>query len=43
MEGMFEGTGLMELYLDQDPQDVLNNKMGNFDEVDLHKASRRHR
>ena len=37
MEGMFEGTGLMEIYLYQDPQAVLKNKMGNFDEVDLPK------
>ena len=38
MEGMFEGTGLTSLYLYQEPQAVLKNKMGNFDEADLHKA-----
>ena len=37
MEGMFKGTCLTELDLDQDPQAVLKNKMGNFDEADLHK------
>ena len=30
MEGIFEGTGLMSLDLDKDPQAVLKNKMGNF-------------
>ena len=38
MEGMFKVTGLTALHFDQDPQAVLNNKMGNFDEADLQKA-----
>ena len=38
MVGMFEGTGLTELYIDQDPQDLLKNKMGNFDESNLQKS-----
>ena len=38
MEGMFEGTGLTALYLYQDPQAALKNKMGNLDEEDLQKA-----
>ena len=38
MEVMFEGTGLTALYLDQDPQAALKNKMGNFDEAYLQKA-----
>ena len=37
MEGMFEGTVLTALYIDQDPQAVLKNKMGNFDEAYLQK------
>ena len=37
MEGTFEGTGLTELYLDQDPQAELKKK-GNSDEADLQKA-----
>ena len=37
MEGMFEGTFLMEIYLYQDPQALLKSKMGNFDESDLQK------
>ena len=37
MEGMFNDKGLAEFYLDQDPQDMLNNNMGNFDEADLQK------
>ena len=38
MEYMFKGTGLTALYLDQDPQAALKNKMGNFDEAYLQKA-----
>ena len=38
MEGMFRGTGITALDLDQDPQASLKNKMGNFDESDLQKA-----
>ena len=38
MEGMFKGTGLTVLYLDQEPQTALKNKMGNFDDADLQKA-----
>ena len=38
MGGMFKGTSLMALYLDQDPQYELKNKMANFDEADLQKA-----
>ena len=38
MEGMFEDTGITALYLDQDPQDALKNKMGNFDEEDIQKV-----
>ena len=38
MEGMFKVTGLTALHFDKDPQAVLNNKMGNFDEADLQKA-----
>ena len=36
-EGMFEGTGLTTLYLDQEPQSALKRKMGNFDEADIQK------
>ena len=35
---MLKGTCLMELYIDQDPQDALKNIVGNFDEEDLQKA-----
>ena len=35
---MFEDTGLKALDLDQDPQDTLKNKMGNFDETDIYKV-----
>ena len=35
---MFNGTGLMALYLDQNQQAVLKNKMGNFGEIGLQKA-----
>ena len=38
MGSMFEGTGLMVLDLDQDPQVSSTNKMGNFYETDLQKA-----
>ena len=38
MEGMFKGTGLTVLYIDQEPQTELKNKMGNFDDADLQKA-----
>ena len=38
MEGMFNGTGLNSLYIYQDPQAALKNKIGNFDEADLQKA-----
>ena len=31
MEGIFEGTGLTELDLDQDPKAGLRNIKGNFD------------
>ena len=34
---MFKVTGLTALYLYQDPQAVLKDKMGNFDESDLQK------
>ena len=34
---MFEGTSLTEIYLDQDPQAALKNKIGNFDEAELQK------
>ena len=34
---MFEGTCIMVLDLYQEPQAVLKNKMGNFDDADLHK------
>ena len=37
-EGMFEDSGFMALYLDQDPQAALKKKMVNFDEADLQKA-----
>ena len=38
MEGMFKGTDLTELDLDQELQAALKNKIGNFDEADLQKA-----
>ena len=38
MEVMFKDTGLTALYLDQDPQAALKNKMSKFYEADLHKA-----
>ena len=38
MEGMFEGTGLTALDLDQDPQAALKNKIVNFNEADIQKA-----
>ena len=38
MEGMFKGTCLTELDLDQDPQAALKNKIGNFYEADIQKA-----
>ena len=38
MEGMFKGTSLLELYLNQDPQAALKNKMGNFNKTDLQRA-----
>ena len=37
MEDMLGGTGITALYLDQYPQAALDNKMGNFDEADIHK------
>ena len=36
-EGMFEGTGITELDLDQETQAALRNKMEDFDEADLQK------
>ena len=38
MEVMFKGTGLTALYLYQDQQAALKNKMSKFYEADLHKA-----
>ena len=38
MGGTFEGTGLTEFDIYQDPQDALKDKIGNFDEADLQKA-----
>ena len=38
MEVIFKGTGLTALYLDQGPQVLLKNKMGNFDEAKLQKS-----
>ena len=38
VEGMLEGTGLIGLDLDQDPQDAFKNKMGNFEEAYLQKS-----
>ena len=38
MEGMFEGTGVKALELDQDPQAALKNKMRNFHEADHQKS-----
>ena len=35
---MFEGNGITALYLNQDPQAVLKNKMGRFDEAYIHKS-----
>ena len=37
-EGMFKNTVIAALDLDQDTQAALNNKMGSFDEADLHKS-----
>ena len=37
MESMFEGTGLTELDIYQDPKAALRNQMGTFDEADVHK------
>ena len=37
MESTFKVTGLTDLYLYQDPQDVLKNQMGNFNEADCNK------
>ena len=39
--GMLESTGIMELYIDQDPQAALKNKMLNSDEADLQKSHAR--
>ena len=38
MEGMFEGTCLTALYIDQDPHVVLKNEVGHFDEADIQKS-----
>ena len=38
VEFMFEGTGLAALDLDQDPQTMLKNKMGNFHEANFQKS-----
>ena len=35
MEGILEVNGFTALYLDQDPQDALKNKMGHFYEAHL--------
>ena len=35
---MFEGNGITALYLNQDPQAVLKNKMGRFDEACIRKS-----
>ena len=40
---MFEGTGLTKFNLYQDPQSMLNKKMGDFDEADLQKDYARYR
>ena len=37
-EGIFEGTGITALDLDQDPQSAMKNKISNFDEADLQKS-----
>ena len=37
MEGMFRGTGITELDLDQDPQASLKNKTGKFDKAYIQK------
>ena len=37
-EAMFKGTCIAEFDLDQDPQSALKNKMGNFDEADIHQT-----
>ena len=37
-EGIFEGTGITALDLDQDPQSAMKNKISNFDEADLQKV-----
>ena len=38
MEGIFEGTGITELYMDHDPKDESKNKIGNFDEADIQES-----
>ena len=38
MDSIFKGTALTALDLDQYPQASLKNKMGTFDEVDIHKS-----
>ena len=38
MESMFEGIGLMEIELYQDPKADLNNQICTFYESDLHKT-----
>ena len=38
MEGVFKGTGLTALYLDQEPKYVLKNRMEYFDEANLQKV-----
>ena len=38
MEGMLEGTDITSLYLNQDPQAAMKNKISNFDKSDLRKA-----
>ena len=38
MKGMFDGTGLTVLYIDQDPQAALKNKMGKFDDAYIKKS-----
>ena len=40
-EGILEGTGITALDLDHYPKAMLKNKMGNFDEEDIHKANAR--
>ena len=41
MEGMFKGTGITALYLDQDPQETLKKKMGNIYGAYIQKACAR--